>query len=102
MNKLTFKEFILEKYDEKLIIGYNADQEDGARYANFQQWFNDQDLEEQIIACDGDPLKDSIEYEELLEPEPCEHQEVDAQEGCLSCGAEFHEVRNTDPDLEDR
>jgi len=34
--------------------------------------------------------------------EECSHDEVDAMEGCLDCGAPYHEVRNVDPDLEDR
>lgn len=38
---------------------------------------------------------------ELIEIEDeCEHDDVDPMEGCLDCGAPYHEVRNTDPDTD--
>ncbi len=105
MTKLTkenypFHEFVLEKYETELAIGFEAAQEDGARYESKRQWFKDQMLEDEIIACGGDLEADQKEWESLLttEPEVCEHHEVDFMLGCLDCGKAYHEVRDMDLD----
>lgn len=89
MNQLTkenypFSKFIEEKYYDKLLIGYQCDQEDGARYSGLNEWFNDQWIVEQVELCGGDVIQDMKEWNDMIMDECC-HSDMD--DGfCLDCG----------------
>jgi hypothetical protein len=89
MNKKTekeFREYIKELYYLKLLIGYQADQSDGARYENFEQWFADQDLKDLVFDCDGDYHADLLEFQNG----ECCHSDMDDGH-CLDCGLDRSE-----------
>ncbi len=66
-DNFTFTDFLIEKYEEGLFIGYKTSQEEGARWPDFKTFLNECDLNQELDDCDCDFEASLKEYNEFFE-----------------------------------
>ncbi len=66
MKNYTFRDFLMEKYEDSFRQGMRQANEDGARYHDIEYWLDDCDLEEEVSMSGGDIELDKLEYNRMI------------------------------------
>ncbi len=66
MKEFTFRDFLIEKYNDSLFESMKQANQDGARYYELREFIDDCDLEEEVSLADGDIEADRKEFNKLM------------------------------------